>query len=328
MALSGTDSLARCTELNSAFANAYFTTARAGDPVYLDLDDEALNVVAETVDIGIDEVVDEMKAAVRAMLAIRQPGTAMFHAFSERLSRWARRVNKGAQLDDGSLPPPPIIVLLAVFTLAAEQMGVADEAMGDNAYYPRLYKLLDIPESDHGRFLNDFYKVSEWYWECLAAWLEMMDGDRGMPSAYALSQRYIGLPISQALVRETERRQLRRMFEDMGLFPGSPVSQYDMDAALDQWIGQTPSPASANLRGLWQRSGARERVVDIALVEFQAWDGVARSSRRAEGVGGDAGQRSVRLAIQHSSDLFSSRYHFAVSMPRSAGTTDSLELDL
>ena len=189
MALSGIGSLARYTELNNAFASAYFSSDRAGEPVYLDLDDDALTKVARVVEVGAGKAVDEMTAAVRSMLAIRQPGTAMFDAFSERLSRWARRVNRGAQLDDGSLPPPPIIVLLAVFTLAAEQMGLADEAMGDNAYYPRLYKLLNIPESDHNRFRSDFYKVSEWYWECLAAWLEMMDGDRGLPSAYALRVR-------------------------------------------------------------------------------------------------------------------------------------------
>lgn len=327
MPSSGSGPLARYTVLNSAFAAAYFTPERAGEPVYLDLDDDALAEVARAVDVGVDEIVGEIRQSVRSMLAIEQSGTAMFDEFSGRLSRWARRVNKGAQLDDGTLPPPPIIVLLAVFTLAAEQMGLAEEAMGDHAYYPRLYKLLDIPTSDHNRFVSDFRKVSEWYWECLAAWLEMMDGDRGLPSAYALSQRFIGLPISQALVRETERRQLRRMFEEMGLLPGSPVSQYDMDAALDQWIGQSPSPASGNLRGLWQRGGARERVVDIALVEFHSWDGVSRTSRRAEGLGGDAGQRSVRLAVQHASDLFSSRYRFAVTMPR-WGSDAATQLDL
>ena len=310
-------------KINRALADAYFTVERAGVPVYLDLDDEAFALAAASIELSREDLETELVSSSRSLLHIRRTGNGVLANYDRLLARWARDRARAEAAKEIYLTPPPVVALLAVFTIAAERMGDGD--MSENAYYPQLFRLLDVPEDEQGRFKTAF-RTTEWYWDALAQWLEKQDGNRGIPSAYALSHRFVGLPVSQALVRESERRRLTRMFEEMGLEVGAPVSNLDMEAALDQWIGQIPSPASVNLRSLWSREGARDRVADIALVEFRSWDGVARNGKRAESLEGGRAQRSVRLAVTESSDFFDTRFDFAALIPREGESPTQVSL--
>ena len=95
-----------------------------------------------------------------------------------------------------------------------------------------------------------YRKHAEELWGGLNEWLSAADGRLGLPTAYALSHRYIGLPLSQALVRSADRRQFPLMFHRFGLPPGGEISPADMERLLDSWLQMRPCPVSRSLESL------------------------------------------------------------------------------
>ena len=89
-------------------------------------------------------------------------------------------------------------------------MNAAD-GMAANNYYGRLMQLLDVPEEMRPRVQSDYQRQAEDLWGSLNEWLEAWEGVRGVPTAYAVGMRYVGLPMSQALVREHDRQQVAKI---------------------------------------------------------------------------------------------------------------------
>ncbi|MBY0287289.1 MAG: hypothetical protein K2X52_09075 [Mycobacteriaceae bacterium] len=156
--------------------------------------------------------------------------------------------------------------------LAAEDMGNTDDDIAGHAYYARLAKLLGLPHDD-ARLRQQYSAHAEFLWRCLNSWLDDLDGERGIPTAYALTYRYVGLPMSQALVREGDRLKFPAVFAQLGLSPGMHMAPEDLVSYLDQWLGSEQSSASSNLRRLWSRPATRERIATVAAVELANWDG-------------------------------------------------------
>lgn len=256
---------------NLAFSHVVFTAEKAGRPVYLDMDEDVLQAVASEAGVDPSQAVDELVAAVRGTLSLTSCGGPVFAEHTRRLSAWRRELKTSR--GDEEPKPPPVVALLAVLTLAAEAM-CHDSEYAANAYYPRLRRLLQVEDRQQGHRLEAAYRQhAEDLWRGLSDWLSAAGGRFGLPSAYALSHRYVGLPISQALVRAADRQRFVRMFSRFGLPPGAEVSPADMERLLDSWICQTPSPVSKNLESLWQRGQARERIGSVAAVELLSWDG-------------------------------------------------------
>lgn len=146
--------------------------------------------------------------------------------------------------------------------------------MGSNNYYGRLFPLLDVPEDCRNRLVTDYRKVAETIWRSLNNWLEAWEGERGVPTAYVLGgMRYVGLPMSQAVVRKHDREGLHEVFVAEGLPPGFRMEVPDMEAVLDAYATKLPSPLSSNLRRLWANSDARERISQATCLELEAWTG-------------------------------------------------------
>ena len=156
-----------------------------------------------------------------------------------------------------------------------------DSAFAANAYYPRLFRLLRIDDSNQQRRIESAYrKQAENLWRGLNEWLSATDGRFGSPTAYALSHRYIGLPLSQALVRSADRRQFPLMFHRFGLPPGGEISPADMEQLIDSWLQMRPCPVSKSLESLWRRGQARERIASVAAIELLSWDGTLPTTIR------------------------------------------------
>ncbi|MGB3762194.1 MAG: hypothetical protein WA966_03155, partial [Ornithinimicrobium sp.] len=157
--------------------------------------------------------------------------------------------------------------------MAAEQMQAGTD-MASNNYYGRLFPLLEVPEARQQKLIIDYRSTAESIWGSLNAWLEAWEGERGVPTAYAIGgMRLIGLPMSQAVVRRHDRNGLHHVFEAEGLPPGFRMGGPDMELALDPYATRTPSPLSSNLRRLWTLPAARERIVQAACLELEAWTG-------------------------------------------------------
>jgi hypothetical protein len=149
-----------------------------------------------------------------------------------------------------------------------------DQNFSGNAYYPRLYQVLHVVEGKQQvKFHSAYQRDAEELWSGLNDWLSAADGRFGLPTAYALRHRYVGLPLSQALVRSADRHQFPLMFERYALPPCGEISPADMEHLIDSWLQMRPCPVSKSLESLWKRGQARERIAGVAAIELRSWDG-------------------------------------------------------
>ncbi len=248
---------------NTAIATVLYGREAAGRPAFLDLEEMILEKVAVEAGRFVSNARQGLLAAVRPTLNAPTHSAGIFGMHRARLMRW--------QVESGE--PPPTVALLAVLSLAAEDMHGGDGFVAHD-YYNRLMPLLDVDnEEGKERVIRSYRECSHLLWDSLNGWLEDLDGERGLPTAFALGYRHVGLPISQAILRTTDREKLREFFTEFGFAPRSRLSPRDMGALLGEWIGRTPSPASNAMQVLWKRKGARDQIIEGSCALVETWDG-------------------------------------------------------
>ncbi|MCD2144552.1 hypothetical protein [Gordonia paraffinivorans] len=259
---------------NAAVADVIYPVCDHATPAYMDLEDDVLQRIAS--------VADEQSADPgKALAAVVQGVTIVESGFS--LEKIATRTRKWATK---SVEPPPCLAFLALTVVAAEEMGNTDEGLAANAYYARLARLLGLSDGDQ-RLRRQYMDHVEFFWRRVNRWLENLEGERGLPTAFALNFRYVGLPMSQALVREADRQRFASMFSQYGLSPGMRLAPEEISTYLSEWLTTESSAATANLRRLWKRTDSHDRIASVAAVELANWDGasheasVASRTRRA-----------------------------------------------
>ena len=154
--------------------------------------------------------------------------------------------------------------------------------MRPHNFYGRLAELLDLDEITLNRVQNAYRKpsdgsaVSALLWVSLNDWLEMLEGNRGLPTAFALGHEHIGFPLSQALVRQTDRERFNDLFAFNSLPPRSSLPAFDMETLIAEWMDKNPCPASNTLERLWRSNAeARGRITGVAVLTLESWDGTS-----------------------------------------------------
>jgi hypothetical protein len=249
--------------VNEAIADLMFGSSQAGRPVYALADTEIVRRTLETARIA-DQTLTGLSTVVRSSLQLEESGVAPFHWQAEAARRHQQQ----------PLETPPALALLVVLSIAAEQMQ-ADGDLAAHNYYSRLHRMLRIPTTEYQRVENDYRRVADLLWGSLNSWLEAWEGERGIPTAYTVgSHAFIGLPMSQAVVRQHDRAGLHELFAIEGMTPGLRISPEDMSLTMDPYATATPSlPLSSHLARLWRVPAARERIIDAACLELEAWNG-------------------------------------------------------
>ena len=143
--------------------------------------------------------------------------------------------------------PPPTLALLAVLSLAAERMHGGGGKAAHNFYF-RLSELLGLDKQQIDWFTHGYQdkkrarpgepSVSQPLWSSLNDWLEALEGNRGLPTAFPVGHAHIGLPLSQALVRETDRAKFGDMFASYGLPPHSTYPPKEMENLIAEWMSR------------------------------------------------------------------------------------------
>lgn len=249
--------------VSEAVAEVMFGSSQAGQPVYALADADTVRNVLGAAEIE-DRTLAELASIIRSSLQLNAPGIAPFHWQEE-----AARRHRSQPLET-----PPALPLLVVLSIAAEQMQ-ADGDFAAHNYYSRVHRMLQVPTNECQRVENDYRRIADLLWGSLNSWLEAWEGERGIPTAYAVGgHAFIGLPMSQAVVRQHERAGLHEFFAIEGMTSGLRISPVDMNLAMDPYATATPSlPLSSHLARLWRVPAARERIVDAACLELEAWDG-------------------------------------------------------
>lgn len=252
----------RYDQWNEALAAVAEQQGAGGRPLYLQLDEEALAEATTRLGEEIAEPRRQLISLVRATMDIG-PHAPPLAAHAGRVERWSAETGT----------PPPCLALLYVCSAAAGEMR-AGEGMASANYYGRLAAVLRCRPEDAPEIARGYRNHAEALWGALNRWLEHHEGEKGLPTAFALRHRYAGLPMSQALVRRADRARLGRFFAAYGLPPRGQMSASDLEPLLDDWITSNPPPVSTFLRELWEGKGeARDRIAGIVGLELAEWDG-------------------------------------------------------
>lgn len=271
---------------NEAVLDVLFPELEVPEPVYLDFEDDILAALSARTGVATANVEEALLDAVRGTLTDGGPAT-IFVRHMDRTRSWVRRNRQGT---------PPFLALLSAFCLAAERMAQGD-GMSVSNYFGRLREVLGRDPGDT-RIDGAYRRVAERLWGEHNRWLLQLDGLRGLPTAYALSYRFVGLTLSQALVRSGDRENLKSFFRQYGFAPGAEVAPSELQLVLESWINQNPSPVSSSLERLWKRGQAKERIAQAAAVALAAWDGSTRErGPRLPGQMSGGGQLSLSLEV-------------------------------
>ncbi|MCD1144808.1 hypothetical protein LQU92_06060 [Kocuria sp. LUK] len=268
---------------NDAVCAAFFGPHRAGEPVYLDLDERALAVIGEEQGLDGPSTLRALADSVTPLLVTGEDRRPVFEAFTRLNDRWYRASRRS--LDSlAEIPPPPVVGLLALFALAGRHMSTLAARTGNKSvstFFLPLAVLLQAGADNTKALEASFKKDTEAYWDALRYWLELRDGEIGLPTAYAVNQRPVGLALSQTMLGEAERRQLHRMFEDLGVTTAQGLSAAELGIYVDFWLDLAETKASKAMKQIWANPLTREPGLEIALAELAVWE-KSREQARAE----------------------------------------------
>ncbi|MEJ8649038.1 hypothetical protein WKI65_13295 [Streptomyces sp. MS1.AVA.3] len=220
----------------------------------------------------------ELAEAVNGELYWHRP-TAMFSRLEWRCRQWECSDRRDA---------PPVLPLLATSVLAASKMAAEGDISASN-YYERLAEVFSVGSRERANLRAYFSPVAR-MWETLDTWLEACGGERGYSTISRDSHlTRIGYPMSQALLREQDRRILTTFFAAMDVKPGRPEEfpGQEIIRRLRLWTSSQSHglsrPLLKVLHGAVSGDEATDkRAVLARLLErlVEHWDGTLYEDRR------------------------------------------------
>ncbi|MCT2021687.1 hypothetical protein [Kocuria marina] len=290
---------------NDAVARAFFGPRRAGELVHLDLDEKMLEQIGSEFGLDGPATLRALADSVTPLLATDGSRRSVFDAFNKLTEAWYRTSRR--QLEDLTrIGPPPIVALLALFALAGRHMSVLAARTGKKSvstFYLPLAVLLQAGQDNVKALETSVRKDSETYWDALRYWLEAFDGQLGLPSAYAVNHRPVGLALSQTLFGPSELRQLHQMFEDLELTTAQGMSAAELGIYIDFWLDIADTDVSKSMRSIWTNPLTRDPALQVALAQLDAWESAPDDDAAAAARGTrHLGSRSPGLSLTDGTD--------------------------
>jgi hypothetical protein len=245
---------------NDQIASKFFNPEAAGRRVYLHVTRELIAELGRDEGIAVPDFVRSVKGGPPwcggAPLCLRA---------KEAFVGWRKRKVPSKLLF------PPYIGFLALFVLAA---GLGDEGeFSIQAYYPRLRKLLGDEQSTRP---YPYFEEMRELWADLERWSQGdKHGEIGV-FEYPATGRFVnvGVPISQTILTEQERRDLPLIFGDAGLDAGAPPAESYLANILQEFgVGRLRPRTLRILRDPIAHKEEREGLLEAVLDELGEWDG-------------------------------------------------------
>ncbi|MFG6574182.1 hypothetical protein ACGYLO_21715 [Sulfitobacter sp. 1A13353] len=161
----------------------------------------------------------------------------------------------------------------------------AEGDWGQNNYYVRLSQVTSLPKD----LLSKHASTTKVFWNCLANWLADNDYEFGRPTASASGTwKYVGLAMSQAFVRSSDRELFHDIFITYGFTASERLTVEELRPYLDEWMNS--SKPNTRLKEAWKKKDLRNRLYEVALDEFYDW----ASAKEYSGSTGNRGRASTK----------------------------------
>jgi len=243
-----------------------FFSGRRGQPVVMFVDRDVLQELAEPGQDGPRSLV----GAVRQLVDVSR-GPSMFQRVLAAQDVWRRGTRD---------QPPPTLPVLALSVLAASQMRRDDQG-ARHSYYIRLARAM-LPDGSEVelealrhtlRERGAFVPVVE-MWDELDRWLTESVGEFGLSTICGDPDRTrIGYPLSQALVRQSDRAALTRFFAKLNLTAEGVPGPESLIALLRVWTSHRPQGLSDRFVESLDDPSVRDYVKTLVHELAEAWDG-------------------------------------------------------
>lgn len=250
--------------VNDAINKVFFDGRFAAQPVYLSMDNGIRDEIATLLAVDPGTVAEVICASVRRTLRHKRD-LYEWHFSAARLWR-----------SQGMKVPPPFTALLFTQAYAAEQME-EDGNFASHNYYHQLSKITGRDRED----LKAPMRAAERMWIYLNDWLKANNYVLGRPTAFSngTTFRYVEWPMSQAIVRASDRDRFHDLFERFAFSGSETITRQEMAHYLANWI---PGRAqNSRLKRAWDKKELRNRVVEAAIAELATWSaGTKEGSKR------------------------------------------------
>jgi hypothetical protein len=287
------------SQLNDLLCDAIFSKEKSSRPAYVEIDEQVELELIEFFGCKSDEIRRQISKLVAERISQTGTNHDPFSGIHRNLVTWRDSLTQQAS-------NYPEIPLLLTFTFAAVDMG-GDGGHDPNAYYPRLHELLKI--GDEIDLAESYRSFSSYLWGNLNYWLDVIHkGQYGIGTAYSIgTQKHVGFPLSQALIRSTDRKKLPRLFRRNGFSAFASIIENDIEPIIDEWVtaeehafGSYRSP-SKPFKRLWEQADARDKMCTLICRELESWDGSVPKIMREDGALIDDDELLVRLEATKSS---------------------------
>lgn len=264
---------------NRALAERFFRPDCAGRPVYLSVDDDEVNALADRVATREQNAAESLAHAIRREFS-SSASFGLYANFLFAASGWRKSKRR---------EPPPCIALLGLAVLAGSRMASDLRAgVASHNYYARYNELIGRPpDSGQPPGFDGLGRL----WQDLDRWLEE---DRGRELGRSTIRSHptlthIGYPISQCLLRESDRRRLTEFFRAVGLEPGDEITKGELFTYLRNWARPGCGLSAAGVSVIQRASDTvADEIGEIVRAEFSAWQGEVLDER---------GRRRVEIAL-------------------------------
>ena len=287
------------SDLNDLLCESIFTKDKSFRPAYVEIDEQVEVELMEFFNCKPEEVRSNISKLVSERISQTGTKNDPFTGIHRNLLSWRKSLSQ----TPSNYPELP---LLLTFTFAAVDMG-GEGGHDPNAYYPRLHEMLNV--SEQGALAESYRNFSSYLWGNLNYWLDVVhQGQFGSGTAYSIgTQKHVGFPLSQALIRSTDRKKLPRLFRRNGFSAFSNIIENDIEPIIAEWVsadehafGSYKAPSKPFIR-LWEQTDARQKMCTIICRELESWDGGVPKIVREDGEVVDDDELLVRLEATRTS---------------------------
>lgn len=267
-------------EWNDLLAKQYFHSSMSGREVLLYVNAEIIDNTGEPHNVGLSDFIENIKTGPPW-----GTGGALCNNAFTAYNKWRKR----------ELIYPPYINYLVFFVLA----GVTETGRAPHSYYPGIWKLLG---EDERRGTPRHFDRMITLWDDLEKWSREDKHEELGRFVARIRGGWInvGLPRSQTILSENERKSLPAFFNYTGLDPTDPPTPEYLKIILSCY-GQ--DYLENRTRKLIESTIADDIVLNKALFELVAeelenWDGTAHEQFSREQTLRQYTQTSLRLCIK------------------------------
>lgn len=222
----------------SKLSQVFFPMNQPDEPVNMFIDDEEMSSFFP----HLADPVGSLRSAVLAELRQTEKPT-IFDAIDRRIAIWRRGPQDLA---------PPCLPILAVTVLAGSRMRT-DGEFSQAAYYPRLLNLMTSgSNSITARGIQKHFDLVAEMWQLVGKWVENNQEFMGPSTIYRGNYSRIGYPLSQTLMRASDRERLSIFLQRRRVDPASKSSPEHLLALLRLWLHKSRGFSKAFL-GLVQK---------------------------------------------------------------------------